>query len=396
MTVPRVAILTNVIPSYREGFYDRLFARDDVQVDVFCQAQIPGMNVRTIHEKYPGHAQLLKAHSANNEAVVWQHTPWRRILFGYDVVFVDGNPRVLSHAVAATLLRLFGRNVVLWTMGHSYRANRVTERLRLAWTAGFKHIFLYTDAEVRAFRRLGFTRQHLSAMNNGLDQARIDRAIEAWDRAGLEAWQSANGLKDRMVLLSCTRLEPKNRFDLMVEALGPILQAVPNVVWCIVGSGRERERLATLADAAGVGDRVRFLGEMYEERELAPWFLSAHIFVHPAAIGLSLLHAFGYGLPVVTHDVAEHQGPEFGAFEDGRTGLSFREDDAENLAAVVVRLLRDDAGRVAMKQRAQDVARHDYNVDVMVRRFTALARQAAGAEVPRPTAGDTGEAGRND
>jgi glycosyltransferase involved in cell wall biosynthesis len=395
MIVPRVAILTNVIPSYREGFYDRLFARDDVQVDVFCQARVPGMNVRAIHDKYPRHVTLLDALSANNEAVVWQHTPWRRILFGYDVVFVDGNPRILSHALAATLLRLLGRNVVLWAMGHSYRANRWTERLRLAWTAGFTHIFLYTDAEVRALRRKGFTRQNLTAMNNGLDQAKIDRAIEAWDRSHLELWQSANGLTGRMVLLSCTRLEPKNRFDLMVSALGRVVQAAPNVVWCIIGSGRERDRLAALAEEAGVGDRVRFLGEMYDERELAPWFLSAHLFVHPAAIGLSILHAFGYGLPVVTHGAAEHHGPEFGAFEDGRTGLAFREDDATNLAEVVVRLLRDDAGRVAMKQRAQDVARHDYNVDVMVRRFAELAREAAGAELPRPTAGDTGEAGRN-
>ena len=51
--VPRVAIVTNVVPSYRQGFYDRLFGRDDVRVHVYCQDQLPGTNVKAIHARYP-------------------------------------------------------------------------------------------------------------------------------------------------------------------------------------------------------------------------------------------------------------------------------------------------------------------------------------------------------
>jgi glycosyltransferase involved in cell wall biosynthesis len=375
--VPTVAIVTNIVPTYRAGFYDRLFARDDLLVDVYCQSHIPGLNVRAIHDRYPSQVHIVKAISADKETLSWQWLPWRKVLFDYDVVFIDGNPRVLSHAVAASLRRLFGRNVVLWTMGHSYRANRVTERIRLLWTRRFKNIFVYNDAEVRFLRNNGFASHELDAMNNGLDQRQIDQEISAWDSARLQAWRRTNDLHDRTVLLSCTRLERKNKFDLMVRALPDIAHDVPDVTWCIVGSGPEQPRLAAAAANAGLGDRVRFVGELYDENELAPWFLSAALFVHPGAIGLSLLHAFGYGLPVVTHGNPERHGPEFGAFEEELAGRTFQEDDPADLADTITGLLRDAPARVAMKRHVQNIVRHDYNVDVMVDRFVRMAKRAA-------------------
>ena len=372
------AIVTNVVPSYRAGFFDRLFAREDILVDVYCQSHIPGMNLRTIHDRYPARVRLVRSLSAQGEALTWQFLPWRKILFDYDVVFVAGNPRIVSHALAATLLRLLRRNVVLWTMGHSYGANNLTELIRLRWTRMFKHIFLYTDAEVRALRRNGFKSQTLTGMNNGLDQKKIDSAILAWDDARLRAWRQAQGLTNRTMLLSSTRLDPKNKFHLMMDALLSIRRAIPDVVWCLIGAGPERDRLAAAARDAGLGDCVRFVGELYDENALAPWFLSAKLLVHPGAIGLSLLHAFGYGLPVVTHGSAERHGPEFGAFEENVDGRTFREGDSASLAGTITGLLLDEPARAAMKQHVQHTARYDYNVDVMVERFVKSARLAAG------------------
>ena len=302
--------------------------------------------------------------------------PWRAVLFGYDVVFVDGNPRILSQALTATLLRILGRNVVLWTMGHSYRANRLTEWARLQWTRIFDRLFVYTDAEIRYLRGKGFARQDITAMNNGLDQTAIDSAITACSGPQLDAWRRTRNLTDRTVLLSCARLEAKNRFEQVLAALPAILDRVPDAIWCVIGSGTEARRLATLAREAGLTDRVRFVGELYDEASLAPWFLSASVLVHPGAIGLTLLHAFGYGLPVVTHGAAEHHGPEFAAFDEGRSGRTYPENDIHGLASAVIGLLQDGSARSVMQQHVLHVARTRFNTDVMVERFVAAATSA--------------------
>jgi glycosyltransferase involved in cell wall biosynthesis len=377
--VPKIAILTNVLPSYRQGFYDRLFSRQDIHTTVYCQAELAGMNVRPIHDRYPGRVNVVKAITAKGEAFAWQFTPWRTLLFGYDVVFVDGNPRAMSQALTATLLRLLRRNVVLWTMGHSYRGNRITESIRLIWTRMFDRLFVYTDAEVRYLRQKGFTRQDIISMNNGLDQSRIDAAIEAWSGPRLDEWRGTQGLAHRTMLLSCARLDPKNRFEQVIAALQAILSRVPDATWCVIGSGTEERRLASLVRQAGLGDHVRFVGELYEEGDLAPWFLSAAVFVHPGAIGLSLLHAFGYGLPVVTHGNAEHHGPEFAAFEEGRSGRTYSENDTLKLASAITELVHDESARASMKRYVQDVARNQYNADVMVERFVSAAKSAVSA-----------------
>lgn len=376
--VPNVAIITSVLPTYRAGFYDRLFGRTDLRVQVYCQSHVPGVNVKTVHDRYPGRVTLVEAVAADGEALTWQWLPWRKILSGYDVVFVDGNPRNVSHALLATLLRLLRRNVVLWSMGHSHRANMRTERIRLAWTRLFRHIFLYTDAEVRALRRNGFESHVLTAMNNGLDQRSIDAAIARWGEADLDTWRHQHDLHGRTVLLSCTRLGSKNRLDLLMEALPAIQRRVPNIIWCIIGDGPQRERLVTMAAEAGLTKHVRFVGEVYDEFAIAPYYLSADLLVHPGAIGLTLLHAFGYGVPVVTHENGERHCPEFGAFEENRTGRTFRENDSESLAATITALLEDEPARSAMSRFAQHVARHDYNVDVMVERFVDTVRIVLG------------------
>lgn len=374
---PRVAIVTNVVPSYRQGFYDRLFARDDVRAHVYCQTELQGTNVQTIHDRYPKQVTALRARGLNGRMCMWQPLPWRELL-DYDVVFVDGNPRVLSHALAATLLRLLRRNVVLWTMAHSFGANRFTERVRLLWTRAFGHLFLYTDAEVQALRDRGFTRHALNAMNNGLDQKHIDRVRADWDDARLDAWRSANGLAGRTVLLSCTRLDPKNKLELMMQAMPAITRACPDVTWCLVGGGSEEERLKSLARELSVDEHVTFAGEVYDEEALAPLFLSAQALVHPGAIGLSLLHAFGYGLPVVTNANAAGHGPEFGAFEDGLSGRTFRDGDADDLARTLTDLLQNAQALEPMRRHVLEIVQEHFNVDVMVERFVATATQAAG------------------
>ena len=373
---PRIAILTNVLPSYRQGFYDRLFSRPDITTTVYCQSGIPGMNVHPIHDRYPDRVKVVRAISMPGEALAWQFTPWRAVLFGYDVVFVAGNPRVVSQALMATLLRLLHRKVVLWTMGHSYGANRLTEWTRLVWTRMFDRLVVYTEADVRYLRERGFRSQDIISMNNGLDQSRIDAAIAAWNGPRLDDWRRTQGLTGQTILLSCARLDPKNKFEQIIAALPVILGRIPRATWCVIGSGSAAAVLKSRVRDAGLADRVRFVGELYDERALAPWFLSADVFVHPGAIGLSLLHAFGYGLPVVTHGNAERHGPEFAVFEERRSGCTYSEDDPQGLARAALELLQDEAARAQMKRHVQDVARTQYNTDVMVERFVAAAKSA--------------------
>lgn len=374
--VLRVAVVTNVLPHYRAEFYRRLFQRDDMQVRVFCQASIPGMTLNLAHDRFRDHVTVVPCSCWDRERIAWQWLPWHRLLSSFDVLFVLGNPRVVSNVVLASVARSLGRSVVLWGHAHTAGGRHFTERLRLWWMRWFDHLFVYTDSEVRWLRALGFRRHHVVGMNNGLDQRRIDAAAAAWSSDALDAWRRAEGVGARTLVLSCARLERKNRYDVWLEALPAVVARHPDLLWCVIGEGPERERLEARVRQLGIAAHVRWLGSIFDESRLAPWFLSSQLLVHPAGIGLTLLHAFGYGLPVVTHDDAATQMPEFDAFVPGETGLLFRSGDASSLASAVCRCLADPAARSRMSARAREIAREQYNIDVMVERFVQIANHA--------------------
>lgn len=377
-----VAIITNIITTYREGFYDRLFKRDDLDVKVYCQDYMPGMNLISIHKKYGDRIKIIKYISAKKERIVWQFLPWREILTKYDVVFIGGNPRVLSDVLMSTTMHFMKKNIVHWTMAHSFRANYIAENIRLKWSKIFKNIFVYTDKETVFLRKKGFKNNFILGMNNGLDQKEIGHTAASWTEDRLKAWRTNNDLGNRPLILSCARLDAKNKFDLVIRSLPQIIDKFPDLLWCLIGDGDERVKLNTMVSDAGLSNYVRFIGEIYLEAELAPWFLSAQVFVHPAAIGLSLLHSFGYGLPVVTHGSSEFHNPEYAAFEPDITGRNFCIGNPQSLADTIVKLLQDKTALVNMKNHALKVAREKYNVDIMVDRFIVMTYKVLNKPLP--------------
>jgi glycosyltransferase involved in cell wall biosynthesis len=368
----RVAVITNIIPKYREGFFDRIFKNENFKIDVYCQKFIPGMNIKTIHEKYPLHVKTVRFLSAEGEKIAWQFLPWIRLIRNYDVIVVQGNPRYISDLVFGTFLRLINKRVVLWTMAHSYRSNSFTEKLRLRWTKIFDYIFVYTDKEVNYLQERGFQNKYLVGMNNGLDQKLIEDVKQKWSNEKLLIWKEEKRITARILLVSCARVVKKNKFNVFIDALSDITKFKPEVLWCLIGDGDEMNNLKATVVEKQLGNNVLFVGEMYDQNELAPWFLNATLFIHPAAIGLGLLQAYGFGVPVITHDNEMVHGPEFGAFSNGETGFSFKDGNSKELAETVVAALNSTEKLQLIKLKVLNIVKNHYNVDIMAERFLLI------------------------
>jgi glycosyltransferase involved in cell wall biosynthesis len=370
-----IAILTNVIPAYREGFYDRLFSNENLSVKVYCQERVPGINYKTIHNKYPKNVILVKFIAAKHEKIVWQFLPFIKIMKEADVIFIDGNPRIVSQALFATFLRLIGRKVVVWSMVHSFRNNKSTENIRHFWLRLFKFHFVYNDADIIALQEMGFTNKKLVAMNNGLDQKKIDKIIGDWSYNTLKEWQDKNNLTNRTVILSSGRLvSPK--YDLMLEALPLLIIQYPDILWCVIGDGSDRIKMEQTAHEKNLSNNILFVGELFDEEKLAPWFLSAKLFIHPCAIGLSIMHAFGYGLPIITHNNHAEHGPEYIAFKEGLTGYNYDNGNIKSLVSIIIKLLTNEKIRLNMKYNCKKIVREKYNVDIMTNRFFQMVKSA--------------------
>lgn len=363
----KVAYLTNVIPTYRTAFFQRLLNDERLKITVFCR---PGPNGQPAElSKSRFHQAVVRVPSVSlfGDRFIFERLPFQSILSDYEVIVSDGNPRHLGFALLSTVAALLGKRVIIWSTLHSRRNRPASQAVRLLWWRLFPEFLSYTQPDADRLNAQGFGKIARST-NNGLDQAEIDRCRSLHTGPELSAFKREQSLEGKHILLSIGRAVP-GRFDQMAETLSALKAAGRDVVWVLLGSGNGMEALKNAVARHGVGDNVRFPGAIYEEQDLARWFGAADLFVYTDAIGLSLYHAFGYGLPVVVNDSLALHGPEMGVFEEGGVGLTFRHGDANDMVAKIIQLLDDPALRSAMGARASQIVRQEYNAEIMYERF---------------------------
>ncbi len=366
-----VAIVVNFLTSYREGFYRKLLAIEGLTITIYCHEPPTHLNLTSIHTHFSENVRIIPGKFLLGEKIVLSRLPWFDLFTKYDLVYVEGNPRYFSMALLATMLRLTGRRVVLWAMVHSFRNFRLGLLLRLFWYRMFKQVLVYSDAEANFLSSKGFNQQ-IVGINNGVDYELITKAVLAWPHSRLKEWRDSNGLDNRTIILSCSRLDKKNKFEQILQILPQLLKKHPNLLWCVIGDGPERITLEAQTRELGLKNHVRFLGKIYSEIEQAPWFLSSQILAHPGAIGLTLLHAMAFGLPVVTHKDARRHGPEFAAMIPGVHGLTHGEDAQDEISSCLIELLNNQSQCQKMGQAGKKVVKDEYNTGVMVARFLRM------------------------
>ena len=186
-----------------------------------------------------------------------------------------------------------------------------------------------------------------------------DAAIEVWNLPVLQlradptaraAVRSELGTPDdAVVILQASRLERWKGQAVHLSALGQLRDVPGWECWLAGGVQKAGEakflnELQTAAVQAGIGDRVRFLGQRADVTRL---MAAADVFCQPNTgpepFGIVFVEALSAGLPVVTSGFG-------GAAEivDQSCGVLTRPGDAENVAAALRSLLHNPARRRAL------------------------------------------------
>lgn len=391
MTVIKTQIFQPSIPAYRVSLFAELVRLPDLDVRIYASAPSATDAINsdsTLRRKVNTN---LQRSSYFRNRLVWQH-PARLdpdLNIG-DVLVLSGNPRFLSNFALLAQARKRGVGIVWWGHGWTAGANPATASIRRRIMRLADVWLLYTDREVADYQQFGFDTKRLFATNNTIDHRVIDTLRGRWNSNRLEEFRSRERLGSSDVLLFCGRLTSKTRLDLALYAMRYLVDAGWRVTLVIVGDGPMREQFQQLASSLGVEDNVRWQGAVYDEEQLAPWFLTARAFVYPGAIGLSLNHAFAYGLPVITHDNPRNQMPEFAALKLGKNGITFRENDPRDLADKIRCLLSNPEKCASMGREALTTLHMEYSFEGMVNRFADAIRTAAAISLERSKEGGTG------
>jgi glycosyltransferase involved in cell wall biosynthesis len=223
----------------------------------------------------------------------------------------------------------------------------------------------------------GLPAAKMRVVHYALDAERF-RAMGGRD-AGGDATAAPSPAPSRPVVGCVTRLMEQKGVHVLIEAFSACLKVHPTASLLIAGDGPGRPRLERLARALGIGERVRFLGNV-PHAHLGRIYTSMDIFAFPSfgeGFGLALLEAMAWGKPVAASRVMAI--PEI--VRDGETGLLTPPNDPAALARALLRLLGDDALRLRMGEVGRRRVEETFTVERMARE-TARVYEESLAEGP--------------
>lgn len=150
-------------------------------------------------------------------------------------------------------------------------------------------------------------------------------------------------LADSKVLMTVARLwsgDPYKGVDVTIRALSEIAQVFPTVKYLVIGRGDDQPRLAQLAEALGVSDRVIFAGFVATE-DLSKHYCLADAYVMPSqeGFGIVYLEAMACGVPVVSGNADGSADP----LQDGLLGWRVPYRDEAEVAIACIEILKSES-----------------------------------------------------
>lgn len=319
-------------------------------------------------------------HYATSWTRRWTFSPgivsllWREI-GASDLVHVHSVHSFPSTA-ALVIARLRARNVLLQPHGalNAYHLNQ-RRALKLGylriidgWALPAVTAALYSSTiEARdgavALRQIPSLHLPLGIDDRILDQPRSE------GRAPRVLFLARLAKKKRVELfISALASEPLSSFELDAVIAGPI-------------DADLRNSPAELIRAAGVGHRVRVVGQVGEE-ERARLFASSAIYVLPSddeSFGMSVAEAMGSGCAVIT---SPHVGVAIDA-SDAEAAVIVAQDPV-SIASEIAALLNDPDARLELSDRARAYARDNLTWGQIGKLLAEYYLEYALAREPRP------------
>jgi glycosyltransferase involved in cell wall biosynthesis len=297
---------------------------------------------------------------------------WRKDL---EVVVYLGNPYFVSTWLSACLSRLTGKRVLFWTHGWTRAESGPKAWMRSLFYRLAHGLLLYGHGAKMAGIAKGFAPERLHVIYNSLDYEAQKRVRDRVDPAALpKLKEELFGDANRPMVICSARLTSLCRFDLLLAAQAQLRDEGHRVNAVLVGDGPEKGVLQSLARQLNVP--VRFFGACYDEDILARLTMAAHATVSPGKVGLTAMQSLAYGTPVITHDDADAQMPEWEAILPGRTGDFFKRGDAADLARAIQRWTMTPQPDPQARQECHRIVERFYNPAFQRR---AIDRAVSGA-----------------
>lgn len=222
-----------------------------------------------------------------------------------------------------------GPRVFFWTHGWYGKERGLTKLIKKMYYSRVDGFFLYNQRGKDIMIQMGYDEGKLHVIYNSLN---YDAQLPLRQQLRPSNIYGEHFYNKNKNIVFIGRLIAEKRFDLLLDAVALLKEKGESVNVTFIGDGIELNNMKQRVNELGINEEVWFYGACFDEKENANLIYNADLCVSPGNIGLTAIHVLMFGCPAITSDDYSHQGPEFEAIKDGRTGAFFKAGDYLSLA----------------------------------------------------------------
>lgn len=284
--------------------------------------------------------------------------------------------------IKAIFCAAHGRELVFNAAIQGTRSYGVYNYMRKFLLNEVDHFFAVSNYTAGLLQSLGIAKDRITVVPNATNP----RQFYPCDAGDLRKQMNLQG---KRVIMSVCRLVRRKGVDTVITAFSKISGSHPDTELVIIGDGEDRRRLETLARDLGVFQSVRFTGWIaHNMQEINRLYNLADIVVmtprtdpiQVEGFGIIYLEANACAKPVI----GSRSGGISDAILDGETGLLVDEDNPDQLARAITRLLDNPDLAERLGKRGRQRVLDDLNWDTISDHIYSVMNQKL---MERPPAG---------
>ncbi len=276
---------------------------------------------------------------------------------------------VHAHLPATGILaRLTARVPVVYTEHNVVTSYRLPTRLANRATYG-RNAAVIAVSDAVGSSLTSYPGPDAKVIENGVS-ATLDPKAASAARAELGVHQ------DQTLIVHVGNIRPHKGQSNLTSAVVELVKTHPEVVVVSIGGEKFEGDLARVqegAQAAGVSDRLRFLGRRPDARAFTE---AADVYVNPAdfeGLPVSILEAMALGRPIVATDVGG-----VSSIINQHTGVLVPPKNPKALADAIAALIDDPARAAVLGKGARTLVEADFGLEQMIARTEAVYAKALG------------------
>jgi len=370
--------IVHVIPSLRKGGAERLCLDIVRGLNKISDVEAKVVIMRNINEYADEYPDVTPA-VVNSSVVPSIVRKWKVELIEWETFVSEYRPDIIhSHLFEAEMMTRY--RTIKGARYFTHCHDNMPQMKRLGWkeiavkhrlTESYERRFLIRQYAACANRFIAISSDTEQYFRSNLPTPLSDTVVRmpnAIDHGRFSAnTASAPNTGGELRLINIGSFVPKKNQRFLLQVLHHLRNEGVNASFTLVGDGAMREQVQLEALALGLGDHVRFLGNVSNVESLL-W--ESHVYVHSATyepFGLVILEAMAAGLPVVALDGRGNRE----LHHDGKNGYLVKEQDPATFASRILACASDCSAWQDLHTNAIEFSRA-YDIETYVQRLVSL------------------------